>query len=217
MDELREFTRHGKMLTDAIMALLSASLGLDGGSPDQLIKLHSHSQNSGSHVRLLKSPANMVRETAHLQPHTDWGTLTLLFNALGGLQLYLPETVDAENSGWRWIKPEPGTAIVNLGDAMVAWSDGEFKSAIHRVVQPPGDQSTWARYSLAYFSRPDNDVLLRPLGRKQLSSNNEGFPCFAEWAERRARAGIADTYKEENWEKGQGMESIMSPVARVSA
>ena len=218
MAELREFTRQGKTLTDAVMVLLAASLGLDQASPDHLMKLHSHSQNSGSHVRLLKSPANSVRETAHIQPHTDWGTLTLLFNALGGLQLYMPETVDAANSGWRWIKPEPGTAIVNLGDAMVSWSDGEFKSAIHRVVQPPGDQSTWARYSLAYFARPNNDVLLRPLGRKQQSSNNGKIsPNFAEWAERRARANIADTYKEENWEKGQGTEAVMSPAARASA
>jgi isopenicillin N synthase-like dioxygenase len=215
MDELQEFARLGKTLTDGILALLSSALGLDPSSPEYLTKMHSHSNNSGTHVRLLKSPANSYRSTPHLQPHTDWGTLTVLFNALGGLQLYMPETVDAANPGWRSVKPEPGTAIINLGDAMVVWSDGEFKSNIHRVMQPPGDQRMWARYSLAYFTRPDNDVLLRPLGRKQLPSNNEQeFPTFKEWALRRAMAGMADNYKKDNWEKGQGTETVMSTAAR---
>ena len=218
MDELKDFQEVGKEITDDLLGIFSAVLGMNADSPDYLPKLHSHSQNSGSHVRLLKCPAKASRKTANLQPHTDWGTLTILFNALGGLQLYMPESLlpAGQEAGWKFVKPERGTAIFNLGDAMVNWSDGEFKSNIHRVVAPPGAQADWARYSLAYFTRPDNDVPLKPLGRKYLKSDEEKtFPTFKEWAMRRALAGRADNFQKGDWEKGQGTEERISAAARA--
>lgn len=143
----------------------------------------------------------------------------MLFNVLGGLQIYVPENLvgPGEEAGWKYVKPEPGMAIFNLGDAFVNWSDGELKSTIHRVANPPGDQAKWTRYSLAYFTRPNHDVQMKPLGRKIVPADAaKEYPTFKEWALRRAMAGRSDTFKEGNWEKGQGTEAVMSTKARVA-
>ncbi|KAI1503155.1 hypothetical protein F5X99DRAFT_425967 [Biscogniauxia marginata] len=220
MDHLKEFIDLGKAVSDRFLLIFSAILGLGPESDDFLPKLHSHSNNSGSHVRLLKCPPKPDNANASLQPHTDWGTLTVLFNVLGGLQVYVPEHLvgPGEEAGWKYVKPEAGMAIFNLGDAFVKWSDGELKSSIHRVTNPPGDQAKWTRYSLAYFTRPDNNVPLKPLGRKAVPSEAAtGYPTFKEWALRRFTAGRSDSFKKGDWEKGQGTETVLSAQARVAA
>ncbi|KAI0431085.1 hypothetical protein F5Y09DRAFT_355282 [Xylaria sp. FL1042] len=216
--ELQQFIDLGKAITDNFAGILASVLGLGPDSAEFLPKLHSHSNNSGSHVRLLRCPPGPKGSHVSLQPHTDWGTFTVLFNELGGLQIYAAENLvgPGEEAGWRYVKPEPGMAIFNLGDAFVKWSDGELKSTIHRVVTPPGEQANWTRYSLAYFTRPDNNVLLKPLGRKALPSDaGTKYPTFKEWAVRRAMAGKSDGFKKGDWVKGQGTESVMSARARV--
>lgn len=42
--------------------------------------------------------------------------------------------------GWCYVRPLPGHAIVNLGDALVKFSKGGVRSSVHRVVKPPGRQ-----------------------------------------------------------------------------
>ena len=83
-----------------------------------------------------------------LMGHTDNGTVTVLFNIVGGLQV-----LDETNS-WRYVRPEPGHAIVNIGDSMVQWTGGLLRSKWHRVVPPPGMQSEVSRFSMAYVLKP---------------------------------------------------------------
>ena len=105
-----------------------------------------------------------LREGVHLgqlAPHTDFGSVTILFNWLGGLQI---ESRDPKREGkWDYVKPLPGHAIINLGDAMVVFSNGHLKSAKHRVIAAPGAQALAERHSLVYFVRPNDDVLLKPI------------------------------------------------------
>lgn len=103
-----------------------------------------------------------------LGAHTDFGSVTLLFNKLGGLQVYPPP--EAKNAAgqpfneWLYVRPLPGHCIVNLGDAMVKFTAGLLKSGTHRVVNPPGEeQGRLVRTSLVYFSRPKDDVMLKVL------------------------------------------------------
>jgi isopenicillin N synthase-like dioxygenase len=90
--------------------------------------------------------------------HTDFGSVTILFNRVGGLQVLPPGEKD-----WVYVKPLPGHCIVNLGDAMVKFTNGLLRSNIHRVVAPPGKQVTQTRYSLVYFARPGDEVILKRL------------------------------------------------------
>lgn len=113
--------------------------------------------------------------------HCDFGTITILFNWLGGLQVWsdpsrgnFENIVDPEsNAGsngesekprWLWVQPPPANhAIVNLGDASVKWTHGVLCSGRHRVVPAPGAQGTFDRYSVVYFVRPEDDVVLKRL------------------------------------------------------
>lgn len=73
------------------------------------------------------------------------------------------EEVEEAEEQWTYVRPLPGHAIINLGDALVKFSSGILRSNIHRVISPPGVQAEETRFSLVYFSRPEDDVMLRSL------------------------------------------------------
>ncbi|KAI9368473.1 hypothetical protein BJX61DRAFT_537242 [Aspergillus egyptiacus] len=156
-ETLKSFIKNSHSIVTLILNLLNKSLGL----PDStLANIHRLQSISGDQVRFVKAPPQPVddRRTA-LGEHTDFGSVTILFNRLGGLQV-LPPGDDAE---WLYVRPLPGHAIVNLGDAMVKFTNGLLRSNIHRVFSPPGQQADCTRYSLVYFARPEDDVPLRRL------------------------------------------------------
>ncbi|KAH9826416.1 oxidoreductase vrtI-like [Teratosphaeria destructans] len=101
--------------------------------------------------------------------HTDFGTITLLMNWLGGLQVWSESSrsagpLEPDTPGeWLWVKPKPGCAIVNLGDAAVKFTNGVLCSGRHRVIPAPGEQGKWPRYSVVYFVRPTDDSRLKTL------------------------------------------------------
>lgn len=146
---------HGIVLL--VLQLLNDHLKLP---PNTLQEMHRLEGHSGDQVRFIKAPPQPVddRRTA-LGEHTDFGSVTVLFNRLGGLQV-LPPGRDAE---WCYVKPLPNHAIINLGDAMVKFTNGLLRSNIHRVVAPPGAQADHTRFSLVYFNRPENEVMLKRL------------------------------------------------------
>lgn len=77
-------------------------------------------------------------------------------------------TSSEEGEKWVYVTPLPGHCIINLGDALVKFSAKVLRSNIHRVVSPPGAQAGTTRYSLVYFSRAEDEVLLRPLVESEM-------------------------------------------------
>ncbi|KAJ7130791.1 hypothetical protein C8R43DRAFT_1025016 [Mycena crocata] len=126
---------------------------------DALMTRHSMEEHSGSETRVIKNPPSPHSPLkVAIGAHTDFGTLSFLHNRLGGLQVLVPGSED-----WQYIKPIPGHAICNIGDALALFSGGILRSNLHRVVPPPGAQSQFERWSLVYFTRPGNSVQLRAL------------------------------------------------------
>ncbi|TFK71761.1 Clavaminate synthase-like protein [Pluteus cervinus] len=88
--------------------------------------------------------------------HSDYGTLTLLFQDLvGGLEVRNPHTGEFLPA-----TPIPGTIVVNVGDLLARWSNDVLRSTLHRVVAPPAningnDVLTPARQSIAFFCNPN--------------------------------------------------------------
>ncbi|KAJ7911060.1 hypothetical protein B0H13DRAFT_2010409 [Mycena leptocephala] len=115
---------------------------------------------SGSETRVIKTPPSPMRPLRLLSAHTPILDSIIPAQRLGGLQVLVPGSED-----WQYIKPLPGHAICNIGDALALFSGGILRSNLHRVVQvpPPGAQSQFERWSLVYFTRPGNDVQLRAL------------------------------------------------------
>lgn len=204
---LKSFIVSAHSVVTLVHELLNEHLGLPA---ETLPSLHRIDGRSGDQVRFVKAPPQPPndRKTA-LGEHTDFGSVTVLFNRLGGLQILPP----GKNAQWCYVKPLPGHAIINLGDAMVKFTNGLLRSNIHRVVSPPGAQADHTRYSLVYFNRPEDDVML-----KRLEGSNV-IPPLAEgeqeeeinskdWIIRRALAKrTTNGDSAYDWDKHRGTEA----------
>ncbi|KAG0650099.1 Glutamine hydroxylase [Hyphodiscus hymeniophilus] len=160
---IKSYMNHSHSLVRLILAHLNTHLHLPPGT---LQSLHRLDEISGDQVRIIKSPPQPASDLrTALGKHTDFGTITILFNQLGGLQILPPPSLvpAGQEPQWTYVKPLAGHCIVNLGDAMVKFTNGLLRSNIHRVVSPPGDQAKDTRYSLVYFARPEDDVVLKRL------------------------------------------------------
>ena len=93
-----------------------------------------------------------------ISPHSDLGTLTLLAqDEQGGLEVQDPQSLE-----WHPVPPLPGALVINVGNLMMRWTDGHFRSSIHRVV-PCATADTQDRYSVIMFMNPNDNVEIGPL------------------------------------------------------
>jgi isopenicillin N synthase-like dioxygenase len=88
--------------------------------------------------------------------HTDYGSLTILAptDAPGGLQV---RTLEGE---WADVPYVQGGFIINIGDMMQRWTNGRWLSNMHRVVNPPHNNRSGPRQSIAYFLHPNHDATI---------------------------------------------------------
>ncbi|MBP7566399.1 MAG: isopenicillin N synthase family oxygenase [Burkholderiaceae bacterium] len=92
------------------------------------------------------SPTNLELGAA---AHTDYGTLTILAqDPIGGLEL---QTRAGEWVGAPYID---GTLVINLGDLIKVWTNGQYVSNLHRVANRTGRE----RYSIPTFFNFDYDT-----------------------------------------------------------
>ncbi|GJE97272.1 clavaminate synthase-like protein [Phanerochaete sordida] len=179
-DTVVPWTRGAAAVNAAVLAVFDARLGL---APGTLAARHDPAQHSGSESRVIRKPPTpeMRPEQAALGAHTDFGSLSFLVNRLGGLQVYPPGA-----DGWCYVKPLPGHAICNIGDALALFSGGILRSNLHRVVAPPGAQAAYTRWSLVFFTRPADGVPLRALAEhsSKIAAAVAAAPDPARWASR---------------------------------
>ncbi|KAI7854752.1 hypothetical protein BDC45DRAFT_508018 [Circinella umbellata] len=114
-------------------------------------------------LRFLKYPRNVessYKEPVRAGAHTDYGSLTLLFQKdIGGLE------VQASRTEWISAPIIENAILVNVGGAFDFWSNGLFKSTIHRVTHMPEHQ-THDRYSIAFFGQPASNTPLTAIPSK---------------------------------------------------
>jgi isopenicillin N synthase-like dioxygenase len=188
------FFRHAHGVVSLVLNRLDDQLDLPEGTLAARSPLNKPSATS---LRLLLSPPQKTSEEDFsritLPGHTDIGTITLLFHVVGGLQI-LPFGSSSDFSNWRYVRPEPGCALVNLGDTIVEWTGGILKSSLHRVIAAPGAQGKVPRISLAYLVRASNEEDMRRLkGGKVIPSLSESESevedtrLVNDWAAWRAR------------------------------
>ncbi|KAK0787567.1 hypothetical protein LTR02_007688 [Friedmanniomyces endolithicus] len=211
---LAGFCRMSHAVVAVILGVLNEKLGLPEG---RLAELHRLEVASGDQVRWVRSPPQPTTDayTMSLGEHTDFGSVTVLFNRLGGLQILPPDSEE-----WQYVKPLRGHAVVNLGDAMVKFTAGVLRSNIHRVVNPPGQQASHTRMSLVYFARPEDEVKLKVLEgsqaieakRKELKDSGglqeEEDVTAKEWILRRAMGRRAGG----DWKASEGTEAGRSKL-----
>jgi isopenicillin N synthase-like dioxygenase len=86
-----------------------------------------------------------------IAPHTDNSLMTFLATSdVSGLAVRMP------SGHWRLVETLPGALVVNTGNLMVRWTNGEFLSTKHRVI----NTNTVDRYSIPTFFGPSGDALI---------------------------------------------------------
>jgi isopenicillin N synthase-like dioxygenase len=89
-----------------------------------------------------------------IAPHTDNALMTFLAQAdVPGLAVRMP------SGHWREVDVVPGTLLVNTGNLMVRWTNGEYLSTKHRVI----NNNKVDRYSIPVFFGPSDDALIEVL------------------------------------------------------
>jgi len=213
--------RKSRAISATMLSIFNERLGLPVGA---LAERHQESETSGSEARYIRSPpmpGGMSEERSAIGAHTDFGSLSFLCNRLGGLQVLVP---GAET--WQFIKPLPGHAICNVGDALAILSGGILRSNMHRVIPPPPPQSTHVRTSLVFFTRPNNTAPLRALAAEspiiaaavarapdaERSKYNPNVTA-AEWFARRIRnQRMKNRTGPETWRASRGTEHTPQAV-----
>ncbi|KAM7200766.1 Clavaminate synthase-like protein [Rhypophila sp. PSN 637] len=143
-------------VTETILEAIGVGLGLNEQEHAALMQLHSarHSQLRLLHYPSLDKETLGTNSVARLPAHTDWGTITILFqDRNGGLELRDPHT-----GQYLQAEPEEGTVVLNIGDMLQRFTNDYFISATHRVSVPEGKDvpqtGVPARYSIPFFVGP---------------------------------------------------------------
>ncbi|KAK0383585.1 hypothetical protein NLU13_9496 [Sarocladium strictum] len=176
-------------------------VGLDVGGFFSAAHNTSHGTSS-SILRFLRYPA--AESTAHgdedvrAGAHSDYGSVTLLFRLKGQAGL---EILKRDNSWAPVPVSPPGTEndpsppiLINIGDLLSYWTNGLFRSTVHRVVFPTdgsasvaGESSSGARYSIAFFCHPAGSVTLDPVPSDKVKNftRSADTPNINPYAERK--------------------------------
>ncbi|KAI0188237.1 oxidoreductase [Astrocystis sublimbata] len=179
----KSFLEHGQDIIRLVCQTLALQLDLP---IDSFTALQRPTELSGTAIRMIKAYACPSEEDLRtsMVHHSDIGTITLLANVLGGLQILAPKRSPRDEGAWLWVRPQPGCLIVNLGDAMTEWSGGLLRSNVHRIRYPPGDQRFHDRYSLAILARAERNASMKSLIRtneQQVDDDNRTNLVTWEW------------------------------------
>lgn len=145
--------------TLALRIMDAISLGLQLKDPNFMSCCHSSlmKTNNNSSLRCLyypPMPETIKQGQVRLAEHTDYGTLTLLFqDHIGGLQI--------KNRDGTYIDAHPikDTVLVNVADLLQYWTGGVLKSTPHRIIGTSNAESrSSVRRSIAFFVHPTSDL-----------------------------------------------------------
>jgi isopenicillin N synthase-like dioxygenase len=141
-------------LSSRLMEIFAVALGLEPEWFEDKID-RAISQLVAQHYPRLDTPplSGQLRNGEH----TDFGSITLLMaeDRPGGLQ------VMGTDGEWHDVIPVPGTFIVNLGDMLAQWTNDRWRSTLHRVVNPPSDDTADSRrLSVVFFHQPNLEAMI---------------------------------------------------------
>ncbi|KAG6383414.1 hypothetical protein SASPL_156836 [Salvia splendens] len=149
---LPEYCERSRDVVSKLSKAISQSLGLEETEMETELELRSSLQifAANYYPRCPNPEAAMG-----ILPHSDHGLFTLLIqNDVGGLQIQ-------HHQRWFNVNPPPNSILVNTGDHLEIFSNGKYKSVLHRAVV--NDKT--ARISIAMANGPSLDAVVAPARR----------------------------------------------------
>jgi isopenicillin N synthase-like dioxygenase len=148
---MTEYMAAVERLTLALLHGFSLALGLDGAA------LGTYFAKPITRLKLNHYPPQINPETLAyigVVSHTDSGAFTILWQDDG-------DGLEIQNKSGEWVGAPsiPNTFVVNIANVMQMWSNGQFSSTPHRVI----NRNNRDRYSIPVFVLPDHDAVIKPM------------------------------------------------------
>ncbi|KAM3251189.1 protein SRG1-like isoform X1 [Capsicum annuum] len=160
-EAIEEYAEEIKELTMKVLKMLGKAVGIKAEEVDNLFDKGMQSMRMNYYP-----PCPQPELAMGLSPHSDASALTILLqvNDTEGLQI-------RKNGIWIPIVPLPNAFIVNIGDAFEIFSNGIYRSIVHRSVV----SSEKERISVATFQSPRLDGELGPASTVVTADNPPTF------------------------------------------
>lgn len=153
-ESVKEYYGEVLQLARHLFRLFALSLHLDEHHFDAMMT------HPGGIGRLLYYPPAQHPEPSHakekeaeigLGAHSDYECFTILLcSTASGLEILRPDNV------WTPAPAVEGSFIINVGDFLMRWTNGAYKSTVHRVV----NRTTEERYSVPFFFSVNYDQIV---------------------------------------------------------
>ncbi|KAM3377500.1 2-oxoglutarate-dependent dioxygenase 19 [Capsicum galapagoense] len=148
-DVVLEYSKKLREVARKLLGGVSESLGLEESYLDKALDLESGLQ---VFVGNYYPPCPQPELTMGMPPHSDHGLLTLLIsNQVGGLQVQ-------HQGKWINVNALPNSLLVNTGDHLEIFSNGKYKSNVHRAVV----NNKVTRISVVTAHGPSLETIVRP-------------------------------------------------------
>ncbi|KAF9481160.1 Clavaminate synthase-like protein [Pholiota conissans] len=173
-----------KVLGLVVMEAMSIGLGM---TREEWAELRSQVDDSFWVMRVIGyPPLPKGHDGFSCGAHKDYGCLTFLYAdpTPSALQVFLrrPGTTEADKTGlpseqgsekgvWISADPIPGCVVCNIGEMWETWTDGLYRSTLHRVVHRGSNY----RVSVPFFFEPNFNALVKPLDAVARTKANEGI------------------------------------------
>ena len=116
-------------------------------------------------LHYLENNAPMAADDMNMGAHTDYECFTILHQTAPGLQV-----LAADCSHWITAPPIDGTFVINIGDMLEVWTNGGFRSTLHRVVNNGRE-----RFSMPFFMAANYDAVITPVKSMVSADNPQRF------------------------------------------
>ena len=150
-----------------LLSAIARSVSLPANFFDDKVDLGNSVLRIIHYPPLPPEPTPSVRAGAH----EDINVITLLLGAEEpGLELL------SRRGEWLPINPPAGSLVCNVGDMLQRLTNKHLRSTTHRVVNPPRERASNARYSLPFFLHFNPDFLIKTLPQYIDAQHPDQFP-----------------------------------------
>ncbi len=150
-----------------LLAPIARTIGLAENYFDDKVNLGNSVLRVIHYPPMPPEPTPSVRAGAH----EDINVITLLLGAEEpGLEVL------SRKGEWLPINPSPGSLVCNVGDMLQRLTNRRLRSTTHRVVNPPRERASKARYSLPFFLHFNPDFLIETLPQCIDAQHPNQFP-----------------------------------------